>query len=85
MGLGGALTEEMRFEDGKLLTTNFSSYHVPRMSDVPELDIVLVNRPDLNSVGAGETPIIAIAPAVANAMVHAGSKRVRSLPLQRVL
>jgi CO/xanthine dehydrogenase Mo-binding subunit len=83
MGLGGALTEEMRFKDGKLLTTSFSNYRVPRMSDMPELEIVLVNRPDLNSVGAGETPIIAVAPAIANAMVHAGAKRVRSMPLKR--
>jgi isoquinoline 1-oxidoreductase len=51
------------------------------MSDVPELDIVLVDRPDLNSVGAGETPIIAVAPAIANAMVDAGAKRSRSMPL----
>jgi CO/xanthine dehydrogenase Mo-binding subunit len=81
MGLGGALFEEMRFNDGKVSTANFSSYRVPRMSDVPELDIVLVDRPDLNSVGAGETPIIAVAPAIANAMVDAGAKRSRSMPL----
>jgi CO/xanthine dehydrogenase Mo-binding subunit len=44
---------------------------------------VLVDRPDLNSVGAGETPIIAVAPAIANAMVHGGAERVRSMPLRR--
>ncbi|HEX6961655.1 MAG TPA: molybdopterin cofactor-binding domain-containing protein, partial [Lacipirellula sp.] len=79
MGLGGALTEAMRFKDGKVHSTSFATYHVPRMSDLPELDVVLVDRPDLNSVGAGETPIIAVAPAIANAMVHAGAERVRSM------
>jgi isoquinoline 1-oxidoreductase len=81
MGLGGALTEAMAFKDGQVTTASFSTYRVPRMSDVPDLDIVLVDRPDLNSVGAGETPIIAVAPAIANAMVHAGAERSRSMPL----
>jgi isoquinoline 1-oxidoreductase len=85
MGLGGALTEATRFKDGKVETASFSTYQVPRMSDLPELDIVLVDRPELNSVGAGETPIIAVAPAIANAMVHAGAKRVRAMPLGRVV
>jgi isoquinoline 1-oxidoreductase len=80
MGLGGALFEEMRFSGGKVMTASFSNYRVPRMGDVPELDIVLVNRPDLNSVGGGETPIIAVAPAIANAMVDAGADRSRSMP-----
>ena len=82
MGLGGALTEEMKFKDGRVTTASFSDYRVPRMSDVPELEIVLVNRKDLSSVGAGETPIIAVAPAVANALAHAANIRSRSLPLR---
>jgi isoquinoline 1-oxidoreductase len=75
----------MRFKDGKVQSASFSTYHVPRMSDVPEMDIVLVDRQDLNSVGAGETPIIAVAPAIANAMVHAGAQRVRAMPLAPVI
>jgi isoquinoline 1-oxidoreductase len=81
MGLGGALTEEMRFKDGKIENPRFSEYFVPRMSDTPPMDIVLVDRPDLNSVGAGETPIIAVAPAVANAIYDATKVRVRSMPM----
>jgi isoquinoline 1-oxidoreductase len=81
MGLGGALTEEVRFQDGKITNPRFSEYFVPRMSDVPELDIVLVDRRDLVSVGAGETPIIAVAPAVANAVFQATGDRRRSMPL----
>jgi len=48
---------------------------------LPKLDIVLVNRPDLQSLGAGETPIIAVAPAVANALAHAAGVRSRTMPL----
>ncbi|MCC6492194.1 MAG: xanthine dehydrogenase family protein molybdopterin-binding subunit [Pirellulales bacterium] len=81
MGLGGALTEQMVFKDGRLATASFSKYAVPRMADVPQLDIVLLNRPDLPSVGAGETPIIAVAPAIANALANATGRRIRSMPL----
>ena len=52
------------------------------MSDVPELDVHLLNRADLASSGGGETPIIAIAPAIANAVFHATGARLRELPLQ---
>jgi isoquinoline 1-oxidoreductase len=82
MGLGGALTEEMRFKDGKILNASFGRYRVPRFKDVPEIETVLVDRPDLASVGAGETPIIGIAPAIANALFHAAQTRIRSLPIR---
>jgi isoquinoline 1-oxidoreductase subunit beta len=82
MGLGPALREEMRFADGRMRNAAFSTYRVPRFADVPELDIHLVNRPDLPSVGAGETPIIAIAPAIANAMFHATGRRIRQMPIR---
>jgi isoquinoline 1-oxidoreductase subunit beta len=82
MGMGPALREEIRFEDGKIRNAAFSRYLVPRFSDVPELDIHLLNRSDLPSVGGGETPIIAIAPAIANAVFHATGTRVRELPIR---
>jgi isoquinoline 1-oxidoreductase len=82
MGLGGALTEEIKFEGGKILNPDFASYHVPRMNDVPQLQIALLNRPDLPSAGGGETPIIAVAPAVANAVFHATGIRCRSMPIR---
>jgi len=49
---------------------------------VPELDLHLLNRPDLASAGGGETPIIAIAPAIANAVFHATGRRIREMPLR---
>lgn len=82
MGLGGALMEEIEFENGQISNPNFSNYLVPRMRDLPELELVLLDRPDLPSVGAGETPIIAIAPAIANAVQHAVGLRCRSMPLR---
>ena len=81
-GLGGALTEEIEFENGRLKNGSFAQYPVPRFRDVPPLEIVLVNRPDLPPVGAGETPIIAVAPAIANAVFDATGERVRSLPIR---
>jgi len=81
-GLGAALREEMQFENGAITSASFRTYQVPRFDDVPELDIHLMDRPDLASAGAGETPIIVIAPAVANAVFHATGKNVRALPVR---
>lgn len=81
MGLGGALFEAIHFDGGKITTDGFSSYRVPRFSDAPKLETVLVNRPDLPSAGAGETPIVAIAPAIGNAIFQATGIRLRSLPM----
>jgi CO/xanthine dehydrogenase Mo-binding subunit len=82
MGIGPALREEVRFENGEIQTVSFRSYQVPRYEDLPELDIHLVNRPDLPSAGAGETPIICIAPAIANAVFQSTGKRIRSMPIR---
>jgi isoquinoline 1-oxidoreductase len=81
-GLGGALTEEIRFENGKLLNGTMAQSGVPRFKDVPRLEIVTLNRTDLPSVGAGETPIVAVAPAIANAVFDATGVRVRTMPIR---
>jgi isoquinoline 1-oxidoreductase subunit beta len=82
MALGPALREAMQFEGGKMLNPFFRKYLVPRFEDVPELDLHVLDRPDLDSVGAGETPMIAVAPALANAVFHATGKRVRQMPIR---
>jgi isoquinoline 1-oxidoreductase len=82
MGLGPALREAMVFEDGKMTNASFWQYEVPRMRDLSELEIHLLDRPDLASTGAGETPLIAVAPAIANAVFRATSVRLRSMPLR---
>ena len=81
MALGGALFEEIRFKDGKVLNARFSDYRVPRFRDTPRLETVLLNRKDLPSAGAGEAPMVALAPAVGNAIFAATGVRLRSLPM----
>jgi len=80
-GLGGALFEAIEFEDGKILNGRMSKYRVPRFSDVPALGTVLLDRKELPSAGAGECPMVGLAPAVANAIFDASGVRLRSLPL----
>jgi len=81
MGLGGALFEAIQFAGGKILNPAFSKYRVPRFSDVPPIDIVLLDRKDLPSAGAGECPIMAIAPAIGSAIQAATGKRPRAMPM----
>jgi CO/xanthine dehydrogenase Mo-binding subunit len=82
MGLGGALKEEIRFEKGRITNPRFSMYQVPRTRDLVPMDVILLDRPDLPSVGSGETPIIAIAPAIAAAVFHATGIRIRTMPIR---
>jgi isoquinoline 1-oxidoreductase len=82
MALGGALTEELEFRDGRILNPRFSRYRVPRFRDVPRIDVHLVENRDVPPAGGGETPIIAAAPAIANAVFAATGVRLRSLPLR---
>jgi nicotinate dehydrogenase subunit B len=80
-GLGGALFEAIHFENGRILNPHLADYRVPRFSDAPQIDVVLVDRKDQPSMGAGETPLTGIAPAVANAIFNASGIRLRSMPL----
>jgi len=81
MGLGGALFEAVAFENGRITNPHFARYRVPRFRDVPEIEAVLLDRKDIPSAGAGETPIVGIAPAIGNAIFDATGIRLRSLPL----
>ncbi len=85
MGMGAALREEMQFENGKILNAGFAGYLVPRFKDVPKIDVHLINKTDIPSAGGGETPIIAIAPAIANAVFAATGIRIRSMPIRSAL
>ena len=82
MGLGGALTEEIQFEDGKILNARFSRYRVPRFTDVPKINVHLINNPQISPAGGGETPIVAVAPAIGNAIFAATGERIRSMPIR---
>jgi nicotinate dehydrogenase subunit B len=81
MGLGGALFEAIHFDGGRITNGRLSRYRVPRFRDVPPIDVVLVDRRDLASAGAGETPIVAIAPALRNGILDATGVALRTLPL----
>lgn len=81
MGLGGALFEQILFGDGEIRNRSLSSYRVPRFTDQIPTEFILLDRPDEPSVGAGETPQMAIAPAIANAIYQACGVRLRGLPL----
>ncbi|MGH9433582.1 MAG: molybdopterin cofactor-binding domain-containing protein [Terriglobia bacterium] len=81
MGLGGGLFEHIEFTNGRILNPRFSAYRVPRFSDLPKIEVVLVDRKDQPSAGAGETPIDGIAPAVGNAIFSATGIRLASLPM----
>jgi isoquinoline 1-oxidoreductase len=81
MGLGGALFEAIQFSNGQITNPRFSSYRVPRFRDIPDIEAVLLDRKDIPSAGAGETPIVGLAPAIGNAIFDATSVRLRNLPL----
>jgi isoquinoline 1-oxidoreductase len=82
MGLGPALSEEVKFADGEITSTSFARYRVPHFTDVPAIETHALDRRDVDAVGAGETPIIAIAPAIGNAVFAATGVRIRSMPMR---
>ena len=80
-GLGGALFESIQFANGKILNPRLSQYRVPRFSDVPKIEVILINRKDVPSAGAGEAGIVAVAPAIRNAILDATGIALTTLPM----
>jgi isoquinoline 1-oxidoreductase len=66
-GLGGALFEALDFRGGALTNGTMQEYRVPRFKDAPPIEVVLLDRQDIPSAGAGETPIVCVAPAIGSA------------------
>ncbi len=62
---------------------HFAEYRVPRFKDTPQIEVILIDRRDLPSAGAGETGIVAVAPAVGNAIFAATGSRLRNMPMAR--
>jgi nicotinate dehydrogenase subunit B len=81
MGLGYALTEQVRFRGGEILEHNFDSYELPRFSWMPKIETVLVDNPNLPAAGCGEPPIINVGAVLANAIYDAAGARVLQLPM----
>jgi xanthine dehydrogenase YagR molybdenum-binding subunit len=87
-GIGMALQEDavMDHRYGRYITKDLADYHVPVHADVPNIEVLFVNKPDyivdpLGTKGIGEIAIIGVAPAIANAIFNATGKRIRQLPI----
>jgi xanthine dehydrogenase YagR molybdenum-binding subunit len=83
MGIGFAMFEHRILDrnTAKMVNPNMEFYLVPGLSDIPQIDVTLVDQPERGVVGLGEPPVISTAAAIANAVANAIGVRVRSLPL----
>jgi isoquinoline 1-oxidoreductase beta subunit len=79
-GLSAALIEELTIKGGAFQQSNFNTYKVLRMSDMPEIHTKIVAS-DGPPTGMGEVGVPAVAPAIANAVFQLTGKRLRSLPM----
>jgi nicotinate dehydrogenase subunit B len=81
MGLGYTLSEEVRFDGGRIHTKNFDTYEVPRFSGMPEIETVLVKNDELTPQGGGEPAIVPVGAVVANAIFDATGARLFEMPM----
>jgi CO/xanthine dehydrogenase Mo-binding subunit len=83
MGVSMALLEELRFDESGITASDWRSYPIATMADVPEIKVVLINRPEVGSYGQGSEAANALAaPAIAGALLDATGKVARRLPLK---
>jgi isoquinoline 1-oxidoreductase len=80
-GIGGALWERVAFDGTSQVTRRLSQYRMPRFIDVPAMDVQIIDRREVASAGAGESPITLTAPAIAAAAFAATGVRRNELPL----
>lgn len=85
MGLGYALSEALRFDEGKITNSSFADYKIPSIRDIPATTPIIVetnyDSEPYGAKGVGEMSVFGIAPAVANAVARATGVRIRDLPL----
>jgi Aerobic-type carbon monoxide dehydrogenase, large subunit CoxL/CutL homologs len=85
MGIGLALLEELHLSEGRVVNGSFEDYRLPRVTDIPEIDVVSVGEPDpegpYGAKGVAEGPVIPVGPAIANAVADALGVRIRDLPI----
>jgi CO/xanthine dehydrogenase Mo-binding subunit len=83
-GIGWALTEDLKFENGKIVNPNFHDYKILTIKDVPKITSILVETIDPNgpfgAKGIGECAMVPTAPAVINAIYDAIGVRIKDLP-----
>lgn len=87
-GVGMALLEGTAYDpvNGRVVTKDLSDYHVPVHTDMPDMEVQFIDKPDLvispvGSRGVGEIGFVGVAAAIINAVYNATGKRIRSLPL----
>ena len=81
MGMGYALSEEVRFRGGEVLARNFDTYRIPRFSWMPRIEAVLIDNPETPASGCGEPPIVNMGAVLANAIYDATGARLLQLPM----
>jgi nicotinate dehydrogenase subunit B len=81
MGMGYALTEEILFEGGKMLNTNYDSYQIPQFSWLPEIETVILDHPEQPPHGGGEPAIIAMGGAIASGIFDATGAILYDMPM----
>jgi isoquinoline 1-oxidoreductase len=81
MGLGYSLSEEVRFDGGRILTRNFDTYELPRFSGMPAIETVLVKNDGLTPQGGGEPAIVPVGAVLANAIFDATGARLFQMPM----
>ncbi len=87
MGIGYALYEEIEFNGGEIITTNFNRYEITRFSKTPKIECVFIDKMDAKAQGGGEPAIICVGAAIANAVFDACGARVNRMPVtpERIL
>ena len=84
-GIGYGLTEEIHYKNGSVINPNFLDYKIPTALDVPDIVTLIVEEPDptgpYGAKGIGEAPVLAVAPAIANAIYNAIDVRIKELPI----
>jgi CO/xanthine dehydrogenase Mo-binding subunit len=80
-GLSRALNEEVTWDDQKVTSIDWRTYHpLPVGAEIPKIETVLINRPDARATGAGETAVTVISGAIGNAFFDATGVRLRQVP-----
>ena len=86
-GVSRTLLEEVKFNETGVQSVDWLTYPVIRFQDVPDVQIHLINRPEMPATGAAEGPIVVVPAAIANAIFDATGVRLREIPFtpERVL
>jgi CO/xanthine dehydrogenase Mo-binding subunit len=81
MGLGYSLYEQIRFKNGQVLDENFDTYQLPRFSQMPTIETILISNPNVPAQGGGEPAIVVMGALIANAIHDAVGVQMLQLPM----